>query len=130
MIPAGVTVTVEPLAGSVADDAEDVDRVDGLDGVDQAEAGLRVPGARRRRRSSASAEAISPARISAGVAPGAFCCIRAATAAALGAAEDVPKKLGRFCDRLVGVAGWPGNGGLLVSIGGPRRTRCCRRRAP
>ena len=31
------------------------------------------------------------------------------------AADDVPKKLGRFCERFVGVAGCPGNG-LLVSI--------------
>src|SRR3954469_4816103 len=64
---------------------------------------------------------MSAARMSAGVAPGARCFMRAATAAALGAAEDVPKKLGRFCDRLVGVAGWPGVGGLLVSIGGPEK---------
>ena len=42
--------------------------------------------------------------------------IKAATAAALGAADEVPKKLGRSCDRLVAVAGSPGTGGLLVSM--------------
>src|SRR4051794_67998 len=50
----------------------------------------------------------------AGVAAGTSCFIRAPTAAALGAAEDVPKKLGRFCERFVGVAGSPGNGGVVV----------------
>src|SRR5215470_10918961 len=62
------------------------------------------------------APAISPWRISAGVRLGTFCSIKAATASALGVADEVPKKLGRFCDRLVGVAGSPGNGGMLVSM--------------
>src|SRR5262249_49929340 len=42
--------------------------------------------------------------------------MRAATAVAFGAAEEVPKKLGKFCERFVLVAGSPGNGGLLVSM--------------
>src|SRR5579885_3721006 len=46
-------------------------------------------------------EAIRPERIWAGVTVGTFCFISAATAAALGAADEVPKKLGRSCDRLV-----------------------------
>ena len=47
---------------------------------------------------------------------GTSCFISAATAAALGAADEVPKKLGRSCERLVEVAGSPGNGGLVVSM--------------
>ena len=47
---------------------------------------------------------------------GDFSFISAATAAMFGAADEVPKKLGRFCDRFVGVAGWPGNGGWEVSM--------------
>src|SRR5205823_8861750 len=62
------------------------------------------------------APAISPWRIWAGVRLGTFCSIKAATAAALGVADEVPKKLGRFCDRLVVVAGSPGKGGWLVSM--------------
>src|SRR3954467_6012732 len=69
----------------------------------------------------AEAEAISPDRMSAGGAPGARCFMRAATAAALGAADEVPKKLGRLRDRCDGVDGWPGNGALLVSIGEPSK---------
>ena len=60
------------------------------------------------------APSIKPWRISAGVKVGTSWSIRAATAAALGVADEVPKKVGRFCDRLVPVAGSPGNGGLLV----------------
>ena len=73
---------------------------------------------------------MSPARMSDGVEAGAFCIMRAATAAALGAADEVPKKLGRFCERLVGVEGWPGqNGGIAGVDRRSRRTRCCRRQA-
>ncbi len=62
------------------------------------------------------APSIKPWRISAGVRLGTSWSIKAATAAALGVADEVPKKLGRSCDRLVPVAGSPGNGGLAVSM--------------
>ena len=79
-----------------------------------------------------TAAASMPARISAGVRPGTTSSIRAATAAALGAADEVPKKTGRpSCElgtRLVDDAGSPGNGGLDVSRVSPaRRTTYCRR---
>src|SRR5271157_5285152 len=66
-------------------------------------------------------DSMKACRISAGVAPGAFWSMRAATAAALGAAEDVPKNAQLFtCDgvklayRLVLVTG----GSTVVSDGG------------
>ncbi len=64
--------------------------------------------------------AISAALIWGWVRPGFFCSIKAATAATLGVADDVPKKLGRFCERFVGVLGWPGNGAWLVSMTWPK----------
>src|SRR5262249_29142701 len=62
------------------------------------------------------AEAIRPSRISAGVSVGTSWSMSAATAAALGAAEDVPKKLGKFCERLVEVEGWPGTNGGVCDV--------------
>ena len=47
---------------------------------------------------------------------GTSCSIKAATAAALGAADDVPKKLGQVLREVGRVAGSPGNGGLVVSM--------------
>src|SRR5262249_33492726 len=60
--------------------------------------------------------AIKPARIWEGARFGTSWSINAATAAAFGVADDVPKKVGKACDRFVPVAGSPGNGGLLVSM--------------
>src|SRR5262249_2322998 len=65
-----------------------------------------------------SAEEIIPCLIWDGVRLGTSCFMSAAMAAAFGAAEEVPKKLGRACARLVLVAGSAGNGGLLVPISG------------
>jgi hypothetical protein len=45
------------------------------------------------------------------------CFIKAATAATFGAAEEVPKKLGRFWERLFVVEGLPGMAGLAGGLG-------------
>ncbi len=64
------------------------------------------------------AEVIRSCLISAGVAAGSLWSISATTAAALGAADEVPKKAGRVgCDRFVGVAGSPGIAGLVALPG-------------
>ena len=70
-----------------------------------------------------SAVAFRVARICAGVSVGTSCSIKAATAAALGAAEEVPKKVGRSCwftgTSEVADAGWPVNSGFEVSTNWP-----------
>ena len=116
VIALGETVTVDPLAGLVETTRKQVDGVDRVDGVDHAEARLLVPGAGRLAVHRQSRRSIKPWRIWAGVSVGTSWSIKAATAAALGAADEVPKKLGRFCDRFVPSRADPGTEGCCVSM--------------
>ena len=101
------------------EDLQAIDQAHRLHGVDQAESALDVPSAGGRPLRG-RAEAINAFRISVGVAVGFICFMSAAMAAAFGAADEVPKKLGRFCERFDGVVGCPGRPGLVVLITLPK----------
>ena len=96
VIAPGVTVTIEPLAGSVDATRSTSTALMALMALIRPKpaVGSHVPWAVP---FIGVAEAMRPARMSAGRGRWAPCCfMRAATAAALGAADEVPKKLGRF----------------------------------
>ena len=96
----GDSVVVCPLAGVAVRTRSELTAVKAAVGVDEAEASC----ARSRFRPAQPLTGCAAPRrstrcvIAAGVSDGLNCFMSATTAATLGAAEDVPKNAGRFCE--------------------------------